>query len=746
MSIKKFGLMLLNAMSLAALLNGCGSDSKAGSGSVAAGNVAKVSEVACKVCHATSTDPLSGRNILQDFLASPHNTAAAGCQGCHGGGAEHNGIGPIPFPTPLDRCKECHNGTTVLGVDLVTLGSAAITEHHTGTFFPSAGGADKCGTCHNPHNPLGHFVGGSCVACHSFPQDRTAKGSFVNDNSGVRAIIGEFSKRSHHITGAAPTDAQCAVCHLEGKVVNGAVVVDTAKHMVDARIHLRNADDNSDMQWSGSEHTVMDNFCFSCHDSNGATGLAGAGLNAITTGTATNPFGDTLTNGYDQVARSGVVDVKTAFTTTNASHHAVSGQRYKYRFSTRANAAVWVARDPAHRTMPRANEIAEGHVDLDGNPIDVFDPAETMAGEFGLPTNQLAAGGFSAPAGEGEATLFEGEKFVKTYTPLGASQTVGDNSTLHCGDCHTVGQWKPGSSTNADGSATTVAIGAHGSTNEYLLRNSLGTDAIHNSLTYVCFNCHISGIAVGLTPGKAGFGLLHPAQNKNQVMGYATAHAVSAFHIQCLADSADNIGAVNRLAGSWEGDKVEVYDYIPALGATATAPKVTGSTDPFLEGTDANSGNITGIACTNCHNSALRSSFGGIHGGDNAYIDGLGRTQKSYRFMPGMGNYRYAPPGGWDGKDVSDPTLVTQAASGVGAGKPMGGCYTNSSLTGADSNPGFGACNHHGTSTAQTTAGGQAAGFRTSYGGGTTATPTATEPTVREATAGNALVTRPLKY
>jgi hypothetical protein len=357
------------------------------------------------------------------------------------------------------------------------------------------------------------------------------------------------------------------------------------------------------------------------------------------------------------------------------------------------------------------------------------------------------------PKGEGEATLYEAEKFVATYIPFGASLSVGDNSTLHCGDCHTVGQWKPGSSTSADGSATTAAIGAHGSNNEYLLRNSLGTDALHNSLTYVCFNCHVAGLNTGTfkTTG-AGFGLLHPVQNKNQVLGYATAHAVSAFHIQCIADSALNINnaavpqgfanlSSDRLQKSWEGDRVKIYDFTPAPGATATPP---------AGGSDAGSGHLTGIACSNCHNSGLRSSFGGIHGGDNTYTDGLGRTQKSYRFMPGMGNYRYAPPGGWDGKDVSDPTLVTQATSGVGAGKPMGGCYTNGGTGSQDRNISdgiaYGACNHHGTSTAQTTAGGQAAGFRTTYGGGTAATPTASEPTVREATAGNALVTRPLKY
>jgi hypothetical protein len=657
-------------------------------------------------------------------------------------------------------------------------------------------------------SPDAHAKEDGCVDCHAI--GRNIGAGFVQDNNGVRAITPEFAKRSHHITNydvstplaKARTNAQCTVCHLEGFATPYGVHTDSTKHAVDNKVHLRNADDNSDFAWDGTNHSTMDNFCFSCHDSNGAqvmagtsvlktfinTGVFGNNVNA-TPASATNPFGDTLTNGYDQVARASVVDVKTAFTTTNASHHAVSGQRYKYRFSTVANAEEWAVR--TGNPVPAASEIAEGHTDLDGNAINwtglTYEPA--------------------GPEEGGEATLYEAGKFVASYIPLGASQNVADNSTLHCGDCHTVGQWKVGSSTSADGSATPVAIGAHGSANEYLLRNSLGTDAIHNSLTYVCFNCHAAGenaataaawaeqvaeklIADSVAPvsgsalnplgkyipapvpsWKAGWNALHPAVFAGQFTGYAAPHAVSAMHAQCLADSADNINDIanprgfnnfssNRLQKSWMNTGVKIYDYVPAAGATAAAP---------AGGSDAASGNLTGIACINCHNSGLRSAFGGIHGGDNTYTDGLGRTQKSYRFMPGMGNYRYAPPGGWDGKDVSDPTLLTinnplypgtpgsrtdQAVGYPGAsGKPMGGCYTNGGVGAAGSdlnNSGgvtYGVCNHHGTSTAASAAAaGRPASFRTTYGGGTTGNPTTYEPTVREATAGGTLVTRPLKY
>ena len=766
MSIKKLSFMLLSAFSLAALLSGCGSSSKKGSPA----DTAKVaSEGICIVCHATSIDQKTGTLIVQEFADSGHNPAlgrssaahAPGCQGCHGGGSQHNGVGPMPYPNPFNIALKA-DGTPI----------TVCINCHVGAYGkPDAlwisGGKDfktNCAPCHTKsrvgsiHAVFPLEETNNCVGCHDVagPNHGT---DLVNDNNGVRAILPEFDKRSHHITGAKPTNGQCAVCHLEGKVVDGKVVVNSDYHMKDNKVHLRHSDTNADLAWSGTNHDVMDNFCFSCHDSNGAAGLHATGLNEVNNGSAANPFGDTLTNSYDQVARPRVVDVKTAFTVTNASHHAVSGKRYVYRFSTRVNADAWAVRNGKAAGSVPNSEIAEFNPTalstLDGTAITQFDKTEPYD-----------------PKGThegGMATLYEADKFVATYLPLGDTKNVADNSLLHCGDCHTVGQWKAGSSTNADGTATTAAIGAHGSNNDYLLRNSLGTDALHSSQTYVCFNCHKGGqlapyngnqvvaataalftelkaegfiaSSVAVPTWSAGWNATHPNRIAGQVSGYATAHAVSAFHAQCIADSSNQVGSAGTpdapvLSRVWYttggGHKDRMLDFYPAPGATAALPT-----------TASEGGNITGIGCTNCHNSGLRSGWGGIHGGNLTYTDGLGRSQKTYRFMPGMGNYRYAPPGGWDGNDLTDATLTTKATSGVGAGKGMGGCYTNAA---ADANNGFSSCAHHGTSTAQTTAGMQAAGGRATYGGGTAATPTAVEPTVREATAGNSLVTRPLKY
>lgn len=155
MSIKKFSMMMLSALSLAALLNGCGSSSKEGSN---LGSVARVSETACAQCHATAVSHISGANIYTDYMASAHNLVpnaganypeGVGCQGCHGGGSQHNGVGPLPYPNPsaAGKCFECHKNY---------LSAAHFQNYTANTGIKSAMYASKnfqtdCTACHDPH-------------------------------------------------------------------------------------------------------------------------------------------------------------------------------------------------------------------------------------------------------------------------------------------------------------------------------------------------------------------------------------------------------------------------------------------------------------------------------------------------------------------------------------------------------------------------------------------------------------------
>ena len=615
----------------------------------------KAQDSACIQCHETTLDS-TGQNLVAEFKQSTHydnqawtgnvkfGITGTGCAGCHG--PSHNDVNPA-----TGRCAECH-------VPTVT------DSHHSGTYLVSAGPNTICSTCHNSHNPFGPFVGGACVACHAFPQDATRRGNYVNDNNGVRAITTEFNKWSHHVTGVALNSAHCAACHLEGTVVNGQVTIDTTKHMADAKIHLRNADTDADFAWDPSaaapDFTGMDNFCMSCHDSNGATspmsaqiqgfinsnGLAAPGKTA----SASNPFGDTISNRYDKMQRPAVVDASSQFNTTNNSHHGVKGPRYTGR--TR------------------------------------------VAGPRQIKSPTTFAQNSSATLMGARSTIYDAGNFNALYSPLGTDGTnatgLGDDSTLHCQDCHTVGQWKVGSTDTANGSPNPVAIGAHGANNEYLLRNTLGTDQRHtqnayvvsatNVVTYtnpngaflVCYNCHsynrYGSIFVGTGLDVGGGAQPHAGEYdaSNRCNGVGD---TIPFNGYTTGKATDGTQFLTRFAGT--------------AGAIATTPTGAPTTLQFSSpaaypGEQPTSpGNVFGIQCLSCHNSGIGNAFGGIHGSANntntktqtvnasvtggAYINGMGNTTKVERFLPGLGDAMHVPGtlGGVTGGTVVGPITNT---------------------------------------------------------------------------------------
>ena len=121
MSTRKLSIMMFCMLSLAVFLYGCGSSSKAGSASGTPETVGTVgADVVCEQCHSATVDPVTGESIVAEYeRSSPHKGSTHlgglnGCEACHGGGAQHNGVGPIPFPDPFanngTRCAFCHNG------------------------------------------------------------------------------------------------------------------------------------------------------------------------------------------------------------------------------------------------------------------------------------------------------------------------------------------------------------------------------------------------------------------------------------------------------------------------------------------------------------------------------------------------------------------------------------------------------------------------------------------------------------
>jgi len=636
--------------------------------------VAKAENDSCLSCHESTRD-VDGQNLIVNYKQSGHyfntnlmfpknGSTQPGCAGCHG--TQHNDLNPATS----GRCYECHG--------------AVLSARHASV--PNLQFA--CNSCHQPHNTAKQT---SCVGCHSVA--RNAGPGFVQDNNGVRAITQEFAKWSHHVTGVALNDAHCIACHLEGKVEGGNVTTDFTVHMTDAKTHLRNADTDADMQWdpAAPNHSTMDTYCMSCHDANGATSAMSAQIqayinsNGLTapgkTASPLNPFGDTISNRYDKMLRPAVVDVDSQFNTANLSHHGVKGPKYtgRTRFGTErviANPAAFAANSSAA---------------LWGKRSTIYDSVNSIDGL--QETDNFAFNALYVPL----------ENAGGEAAPRTGAASLGDDSTLHCGDCHTVGQWKPGTAKffrldgTVDTSKTSPAIGAHGSNNEYLLRNSKGTDERHTQDAYlkgnaagsvinpftgaaipngnivivnpnaaflVCFNCHSYSRygsiynATGRTGPHAGeydaSGRCNGVGNTIPFNGYTTGAATDGTQfLSRFEGPISKFGTTTAFAPGFPPNE--------ANRPTITLPNTTnGEQNPDF-------GNVMGIQCLNCHNSGVENGYGGIHGSKvNTYIDGMGNTQTMRRFLPGLGNTKYVPGtvGGITGGTMAGPAFNSRNAVG----------------------------------------------------------------------------------
>jgi hypothetical protein len=594
----------------------------------------------CTSCHATST-PLVVSSFATQPYVLPGGSAVTTCVDCHSATAPH-----------AQDCTKCHSDLNAAGVP---------------THAFAAGGPALIPT-------------DDCVACHAVAIDHSLLPGVVNDNNGVRVITGangEFGenpvKKSHHVVnadGSDPTSAQCIVCHAEGMVVGGAVKINPANHMADAKIHLRNGGGVasfdgivkaslqggvSQFSWDPitPDHVLMDQFCFSCHNAAGApAAVTAVGAALIPGQTARNPFGDTISNGYDQMSRGNVVNVFDAFAPGNVSHHAVRAAKYTVRTSPTS---------PAARTA--------------------------VWSKYSSATNPGA-----------RKTLFEAGAFVTAYTPLGAAASVADDSMLHCGDCHSVGQWKPASTTNALGTPTTVAIGAHGSVNEYMLRNAFGTDALHHQGGY-------NGSVAGVVSADGGNYVCYLCHNISKYNGADGTHNGIDEGPRCNGQETVGLSGVQTVVGVATGQ---------GKNQTANIYRVSGIAASGAQG------NVFGYSCAYCHN-AGNQGFGGIHGSNTSFkaYSGAGATntqqlidRKPYRFMGGLslkyngGNNAGVNPGTWERKALSSTSregcynLTTTADRGTfiynwGTNATVNGTLTSLVQDDGTINGSWGACGHH---------------------------------------------------
>ncbi len=161
----KLGVMILCLLFVAGFLSGCGSSSKEGSAATTPDTVARVSETACITCHSSTIEKLTGDAIVAKYESSVHNLNSVGCQDCHGGGAQHNGVGPIPYPRPNHvQCSKCHDSN-----NLVT---KYVASKHFNVQIENEDG-EPCQRCHT-------HQGAVLAAKFGFTGDKTVMAAMVN--------------------------------------------------------------------------------------------------------------------------------------------------------------------------------------------------------------------------------------------------------------------------------------------------------------------------------------------------------------------------------------------------------------------------------------------------------------------------------------------------------------------------------------------------------------------------------------
>jgi nitrate reductase cytochrome c-type subunit len=246
MQMKKL-IMPFCLLSMAAMLYGCGSSSKSG-GSIS--SMATVGDTACVQCHSAAQDTLTGETIVSQYHKSAHYLSGQGCESCHGGGAQHNGVGPIPYAAPgAAQCATCHNGITAVATnstEYVNSNHALLDLHYSAT----------------SSSPL-------CLRCHSH------EGAVIFDQRGITGdktfltAPTTTSQLTLDRDGTKFKAINCQTCHEHGGALR-------AQH---AQVSTT---DSTRVAWDPNKNLKVDQFdlCTSCH-----TILANDGTTLVASGT-----------------------------------------------------------------------------------------------------------------------------------------------------------------------------------------------------------------------------------------------------------------------------------------------------------------------------------------------------------------------------------------------------------------------------------------------------------------------------
>lgn len=256
---------------VAAALGGCGTDNK--NGAVVAERVSPSSCFAT-TCHAGQTDPVSGQVIRTQVEQSLHyrlSQNTADCQGCHGGGSMHFGVGPLPYANPAEfggGCFTCHQENAPLDAAHYTTAKPGVDEASPASYVtPNV----DCTFCHSAHSPVstqihedwaeGHGnVNALAFAEESFGIDSRAACSRCHTTTGyIRFANSEFE--------TAPTTGFAAAGDMTREVIACKACHSTSEFSAN---NLRPADAfTASYKYNGARVEYVDsgasNLCIPCH-------------------------------------------------------------------------------------------------------------------------------------------------------------------------------------------------------------------------------------------------------------------------------------------------------------------------------------------------------------------------------------------------------------------------------------------------------------------------------------------------
>ncbi len=241
-----------------------------------------------------------------DFSTSPSTVGRINGAGGWTDIKFYDNSGPFSFSDNTDPwsdevCNTCHSQTKYHQYD----GTATVDQSHYD--------GNNCTTACHRHDS-GFKGAGDCIGCHSTAGARRQ----IVENGGSG---GDFNRMSHHVTdpingpsSEIVTKYDCVVCHSEGNADGGM----NATYHGNNRVDLKDADDGSNIRlpltppYNGSTLTT---FCLTCHDSDGAQ---------FTYVPAEYGGNDDPLRPYNTTDSNTVLDVKSQFTITNYSSHAIS--------------------------------------------------------------------------------------------------------------------------------------------------------------------------------------------------------------------------------------------------------------------------------------------------------------------------------------------------------------------------------------------------------------------------------------